>query len=250
MCQNGLYTERGIKSLDGFGAEHFLLDPRFAVKVPRNMRRTGVLVEPASVVAKAWDQIQRIASRSVWTPSIVLITGAGPVGLLAALFGSRLGLEVHVFDQVSKGIKPELVHDLGATYHSGALGEVPQPSIVIDTTGSPALVAHATEAVDANGIVCLAGLSSGGPAVKVASELFGSDMVLNNKVLFGTVNANRDHYEDAANILEQADQSWLQRLITRRVPLSQWQSAFERRPDDVKTVLSFSEGASDSAGSD
>ena len=64
-------------------------------------------------------------------------------------------------------------------------------------------------------------------------------MSLKNKVLFGTVNANRAHYESAIRVLEAADQSWLQLLITRQVPLSRWPSAFERQPNDVKTILCF-----------
>ena len=64
-------------------------------------------------------------------------------------------------------------------------------------------------------------------------------MVLNNDVVFGSVNANRRHYELAAQSLADADQAWLDRLISRRVPLSNWQEALERRPDDIKVVIDF-----------
>ena len=65
-------------------------------------------------------------------------------------------------------------------------------------------------------------------------------MVLENDVVFGSVNANRRHYEAAARAMAAADRAWLSRLITRRVPIERWPEAFERRPGDVKTVVAFS----------
>jgi threonine dehydrogenase-like Zn-dependent dehydrogenase len=237
MCKNGLYLERGIKSLDGFCAEYVAVAPSFVVKVPSDLRQTAILVEPASIVAKAWAQINLISAQRQIAPARVLVMGAGPVGLLAALFGAEQGLDVHVFDRIDDGIKPKLVRDLGANYHTDRISDVPEPEIIIDCTGAATLIVEAISAVAANGIVCLAGLSTGQPAVTVPSKLFGSEMVLRNKVLFGTVNANRTHYETAIRVLETANQNWLQRLVTRQVPLSRWQSAFERQPNDVKTVL-------------
>jgi threonine dehydrogenase-like Zn-dependent dehydrogenase len=63
--------------------------------------------------------------------------------------------------------------------------------------------------------------------------------VLGNDVVFGTVNANRAHYQAAADALAKADRAWLSRLITRRVPLERWREAFEKRDDDVKVVIDF-----------
>jgi threonine dehydrogenase-like Zn-dependent dehydrogenase len=87
MCRNGRYTEHGIKELDGFMRQRYRIDPRYAVKLDPSLARTGVLLEPTGVVAKAWEQVDRIASRAVWRPRVVLVTGAGPIGLLAALLG-------------------------------------------------------------------------------------------------------------------------------------------------------------------
>ena len=115
MCRNGQYTERGIKQRDGYASERYRIEPKFAVKVDPKLGRHGVLLEPASVLAKAWDQIDRIGSRSHWEPRRALIIGAGPIGLLAALMGRRRGLEVHVLDRVTSGPKPGLVESLGAT---------------------------------------------------------------------------------------------------------------------------------------
>jgi threonine dehydrogenase-like Zn-dependent dehydrogenase len=87
MCCNGRYTERGIKERNGYGADYFRIEPEFAVKVDPSLGIRGVLLEPASIVAKAWDHIERIGRRShAWPPRTLLVTGAGPIGLLAALF--------------------------------------------------------------------------------------------------------------------------------------------------------------------
>jgi threonine dehydrogenase-like Zn-dependent dehydrogenase len=241
MCRNGRYTERGIKGRDGFASERFRIEPEFAVRVDPALGTSGVLLEPASVLAKAWDHIERIGSRSAsWKPRTALVTGAGPVGLLAALFGVQRGLEVHVFDRVSEGPKPALVRLLGATYHGETLdGLQIAPDIVLECTGAPAVIFDVVNRTGPAGIVCLTGISSAGRSIAVDLGLLNRKMVLENHVVFGSVNANRGHYEAAASALARADQAWLQRLITRRVPLLGWRDAFHRTDDDVKVVIDF-----------
>lgn len=244
MCSNGLYTERGIKERDGYGSERFRIEPRFAVKMDPTLGHVGVLLEPASVVAKAWDHAERIGRRSsAWNPRSVLVTGAGPIGLLAALMGQQRGLEVHVFDQVVDGPKPQLVRDLGAAYYSGALAAIGDltPDIIIECTGATPVIADAVTRSAPSGIVCLAGVSSGGHTIRLALGDVNRRMVLENDAIFGSVNANRAHYESAAAALARADRTWLSRLITRRVCLNDWREAFIRKRDDVKVVLAFEE---------
>jgi len=120
FCANGEYTERGIKQLHGYGSERWRVEPDFAIRLDPELEDVGVLVEPTSVVAKAWEQIERIGARATFAPRSVLVTGAGPIGLLAALLAVQRGYEVHVLDQVTDGRKPELVAqpgDLGAVHH-------------------------------------------------------------------------------------------------------------------------------------
>jgi threonine dehydrogenase-like Zn-dependent dehydrogenase len=169
----------------------------------------------------------------------VLVTGAGPIGLLAALLGVQRGFDVHVLDRATTGPKPQLVADLGATFHRGDVADVPAPDVILECTGAPSLVIAAMTAARANGIVCLTGVSSGGRTIPVDAGALNRELVLENNVVFGTVNANRLHYEQAAAALVRADAGWLDRLITRRVPLAQWADAIERRPQDVKTVIEF-----------
>src|SRR3954451_17676050 len=95
MCRNGRYTERGIKERDGYAAEAWTVEADYAVRLDPALRDVGVLLEPTSVVAKAWEQVERIGSRGWFEPQRVLVTGAGPIGLLAALLGVQRGLDVH-----------------------------------------------------------------------------------------------------------------------------------------------------------
>ena len=237
MCRNGLYSERGIKQLDGFGAERWVADPGFLIRLDPRLGITGVLLEPASVLAKAWEHIERIGLRSRWAPRRVLVTGAGPVGLMAAMMGVQRGLEVHVLDRNAEGPKPRLVRDLGAGYHLKFPAFA--PDVVIEATGSPALIVQCVTGSAPGSIVCLTGLGGAAHAASFDVATLNQSMVMENRVVFGTVNANRRHYEQAAAALCVADRGWLERVITRREPLRRWGDAFERRPGDVKTVLCF-----------
>jgi threonine dehydrogenase-like Zn-dependent dehydrogenase len=241
MCRNGRYTERGIKELDGYASEHFRIEPECVVQVDAELERVGVLLEPTSIVAKAWELIDRIGARPRWRPRRALITGAGPIGLLAALLAAQRDLDVHVLDLAQEGPKPELVADLGATYHTGTLEEaIADADVVVEATGVAQVVVDVIRHNAPSGIVCLTGVPSEGPTLEIYAAMTATRFVLENRVVFGTVNANRRHYRAAAEALAQADRDWLERIITRRVPPEQWSDALERRPDDVKTVIDFS----------
>lgn len=245
LCTNGLYTERGIKAIHGYAAEQTTIAADFVVRVDPALGIAGVLTEPASVVAKAWEGIERIAARTAaWRVRRALVTGAGPVGLLAALLGTQRDIEVHVYDRVRDGIKPELVRALGAEYRlaDDGLGDATFDAI-IECTGASAVIADVLGRLRPNGILCLTGVSSGGRRIAFDLGATNREMVLENHVVFGSVNANRRHYEQAAAALARADHDWLHRLVARRVPLADWRAAFEQRPDDVKTVLDFRSGA-------
>jgi threonine dehydrogenase-like Zn-dependent dehydrogenase len=240
MCRNGKYTERGIKEINGFGAELWRSDPGFVVKLDPKLSDRGVLMEPTTILAKAWDHIAHIGQRALWEPKTVLVTGAGPVGLLAALIGAQRGLEVHVLDRVTSGPKPQLVQDLGGKYHTGPLDKLGfSPDVIIECTGVASVIVEAINLLGNDGILCLAGVSSHGQQQTLDIGKINRTMVLENSVIFGTVNANRKHYRMAAEVLAKADPNWLARMISRREPLSNWQKAFERHPDDIKVVIDF-----------
>ena len=242
MCRNGLYTERGIKELHGFGAERFRIEPDFAVKAEPELGLAAVLTEPASVVAKAWEHVFRIGCRSPsWATGNVLVTGAGPIGLLAALIGAQHGLSVHVLDRHKTGPKPKLVRDLGGAYHDSLASlQQRQFDVVMECTAASALIADAITRCAPSGIVCLVGVSSAWRKDEFDIGGLNRKLVLDNGVVFGTVNANRRHYENAARALAKANRDWLDGVISRRVPLARWQEAFIPQPDDIKVVIDFS----------
>ena len=243
MCRNGRYTERGIKERNGYGADYFRIEPDFLVKVDHSLGDAGVLVEPTSVVAKAWAHTESIGRRSrSWQPKTLLVTGAGPIGLLAALIGAQSGLDVHVLDHHDSEPKRMIVRDIGGTFHLGAISDLDsfKPDILMECTGAPAVVRDALGRTASAGIVCLVGVSSPGHDFNVDVGDLNRTMVLDNDTVFGSVNANRAHYEAAVEALQRADKSWLDRLITRRVPVEQWTQSLQSQPDDIKVVVDFS----------
>ena len=241
MCTNGEYTERGIKARHGYASERYRIHPDYLVAVDPGLGTLGVLLEPATVVAKAWDHIEKIGQRATWAPKTVLVTGAGPIGLLAALLSVQRGYATYVLDLVTEGRKPDMVRRLGASYvHRGDIGDAAaKADIVIECTGHVQMLLEATPLYPRQRITCLTGVSALGEESTVDPGLLNRNMVLQNSVLFGSVNANRHHYELAAKALAQADRDWLAGLITRQVPLDDWADAYARRPDDIKTVLTF-----------
>ena len=239
MCRNGRYTERGIKELDGFASQSWLVENDYAVRLDSRLSDVGVLMEPTSIVAKAWQQVEKIGERAWFDPQTVLVTGAGPIGLLGALLGVQRGLDVHVLDQVTSGPKPRLVADLGATYHCAGLADAvahAKPDIVLEATGVGQLVFDAIAATASYGIVCLTGVSSAGRRLSVDAGSLNRAIVLENDAIVGSVNANLHHYALAADALARAELDWLAGLISRRLPLERAGEVFTT-DDDVKVVI-------------
>jgi glucose 1-dehydrogenase len=241
MCRNGQYTERGIKQRDGFMSERWRVEPEYAMKVDRSLGLLGVLLEPTTVVTKAWEQVQAVGQRAFWEPSNVLVTGAGPIGLLAALVCQQHGLDVHVLDRAVSGSKPELVRALGATYHSGRPIDVGfNPDVIVECTGVGQVIADCLHVASCGGVICLTGVGSGGRTTGFTADV-AATMVLQNNVVVGSVNANRRHWYKAAQVLARADRTWLARLITRCEAPERFMQALRRQPGDIKVVIQFAE---------
>lgn len=237
FCRNGQFTERGIKGHDGYGSERWRVAPKFAIKLDASLDKLGVLLEPTSVVAKAWDQVSKISARSSWTPATALVTGAGPIGLLAALIGRQKGLDVTVLDRVTDGPKPGMVAELGATYIASLDDLKTPPDIVIEATGIGQVVFDVVGRAAPDAIVCLTGISSGTREMSLAADAVNKAIVLSNEVVFGSVNAGLANYQQAAEALVKADNDWLAKIITRTVPMAEWGQALQRQPDDIKVVV-------------
>jgi glucose 1-dehydrogenase len=242
MCRNGQYTERGIKQIDGYMSERWRIEPEYAMKVDPTLGILGVLLEPTTVVTKAWEMVMAVGQRSFWEPRNVLVTGAGPIGLLAAGIGVQRGLDVHVLDRVTSGPKVDLVKAVGATYHSTSVSSVGfEPDIIIECTGVGQVIAECIQNVGSGGTVCLTGVGRGGTAAGAAIADVAATAVLRNNVVVGSVNANKRHWYKAGEALARADRKVLERLITRREKPEHFQKALERKPDDIKVVIQFSD---------
>jgi threonine dehydrogenase-like Zn-dependent dehydrogenase len=247
-CLNGLYTERGIKGRHGFLVERFTEDPAYLVPVPEHLVEIGMLVEPTTISVKALEQVDTVQQRLTWQPQRALVTGAGAIGLLAAMLLSLRGLEVIVFNRSRSGPKPDLVEALGGTFVSADEVEMGEEfadrfgpiDIAIEATGYSPLAFTLLDVVARNGVVVLTGVSGGDRTAELPVDHLNLETVLGNKVLLGTVNADRANFEAAVRALEEAEQrwpGWLSRLITRRVGLADYRQALDRGSDEVKVVV-------------
>ena len=242
MCRNGQYTERGIKQIDGYMSERWRIEPEYAIKVDPTLGILGVLLEPATVVTKAWEHILAVGQRAFWEPKTVLVTGAGPIGLLGALGAVQRGVDVHVLARTKSGPKPELVRALGATYHSCSVADVGfEPDVIMECTGVGQIISESISVIGASGIVCLTGVGHGGAIPQIPTANVASSAVLKNNVVLGSVNANKRHWYKAGEALARADRGWLARLITRRERPEDFAKALERRSEDIKVVIQFAE---------
>ena len=113
------------------------------------------------------------------------------------------------------------------------------PDVVIEATGVGSVVFATIASTARYGIVCLTGVSPEGRSLEVEAGTINRRLVLENDVVIGSVNANLRHYRAAAGALARADVSWLERLVSRRVPLTSYAEAFEARDDDVKVVITL-----------
>lgn len=247
-CLNGQYTERGIKGRHGFLAEYYTELPKYLVPVPDELERVGMLVEPTTISVKAWEQVEVIQRRLTWQPQRALVTGAGPIGLLAAAVLALRGLDVVVYNRSESGPKVDLTRDLGAQYVAASSVEIGHDlaqkygpfDVAIEATGFSPLAFRLLDTVGPNGVAVLTGVSGGDRTAELPVDHLNMEAVLQNKVLVGTVNADRGNFEQAVADLTEIEQrwpGWLGRMITLRPSLERYREAFDRGAQDVKAVI-------------
>ena len=219
-CLTGDYVERGITRLDGFAREVIVEDPGQVVAIPRTLGRLGVLAEPTSICARAVRHTLAIGLRQPWAPRRALVIGAGSVGLLTTLLLRQHGFDVTV---VSLEESSPIAEALGATYAREADGEF---DVVVEAAGNAQLVADALGRLGRSGVACLLGLDGREQKVELEGRVLGIDTVLENRVLFGSVNAQRQDWEAGVAALARADRDVLSELVALRVPLDRFADAF------------------------
>jgi threonine dehydrogenase-like Zn-dependent dehydrogenase len=251
MCLTGNFSERGISRLHGFMSERYSEHPKYLVKLSPQLRRFGVLLEPLTIVEKGIDQAFRIQQRLAWDPRIAVVLGAGPVGILAAMALRLRGLDTYVAALEPEGsYKDMLLKEAGIHYISTASTPIDMlPSklgridIVFEATGATPVVFPAMRIVGRDGVGILSSVTGGERKIEVDLATWNREMVLGNRVIFGSVNASRRDFEAGVRDMETAEQrlpGWLARIITRRMPFADALKALARTPNDIKTVLEFS----------
>ncbi|HVX10342.1 MAG TPA: glucose 1-dehydrogenase [Pirellulales bacterium] len=204
MTSEETYYERGINLLHGFLTEYYVEDAEFIVKMPVGLKHLHVLAEPMSCAAKALQQAFEVQRRlKVWRPQVAYVLGAGQIGLLSTLILRLRNLQVHTLARApAPNLKAEIVGGLGAHYVSTErtpLGELVKntgrPDLIIDATGSSAMAFQAMEVLGHNGVLVWTSITGGRQRVEVPSDKINLEWVLGNKLLVGSVNANREHFE-------------------------------------------------------
>lgn len=229
MTTDDTYYERGINLRHGFLTEYYVDAAEFIVKVPRGLREVGLLLEPLTVVEKGVAQAYEIQRRlRVWRPRRAAVMGAGTIGLLTTLVLRLRGLEVTTFGLTRPPyLNADLVEALGAGYVSTL--DVPIADgarkfgpfdLVFEATGYSPVVFESMQALGKNGVLVLSSVTGGDRRVQVPADRINLEFVLGNKVMVGTVNANREHFELGVRDLAQAEAEyagWLGRLLTHPV---------------------------------
>ncbi|HKQ20379.1 MAG TPA: glucose 1-dehydrogenase [Candidatus Eisenbacteria bacterium] len=229
MTTDDIYFERGINLLHGFLTEYYVEDPEYLAKVPSGLKEVGVLLEPTTVIAKGIAQAYEIQRRlRVWRPRRAAVLGAGTIGLLATMALRLRGLEVTTFARSPKPNKNAgLIESLGAQYEitqevpllEGAKRHGPF-DLIFEASGHSPLAFEAMQALAKNGVLVLSSVTGGSRMIEVPADRINLDFVLGNKVMVGTVNANREYFElgvrDPAQ-QEASNPGWLRELLTHPV---------------------------------
>ena len=240
-CLTGDYSERGITRLHGYARELVAEDPEQLVAIPKSLGRLGVLAEPTSICERALRHARTIGGRQPWQLERALVIGAGAIGLLMTYLLRLADVEVWT---ASLEPENELVEQSGARYastHDNELSELGKFDLVIEAAGNAQLMAQTLGLLRRSGIACLLGIDPRVQTVELDGPVLGVDTILENRVLFGSVNAHRQDWLAAVEDLDRARERWpeaLEQFVTLRVPLDRFPEAFEHRGGKATLVLS------------
>lgn len=229
MTTDTEYFERGINLRHGFLTEYYVEDEAFVVKVPGGLRHVGVLLEPLTVVQKGVTQAFEIQRRlKVWRPQKAAVMGSGTLGLLATLVLRLRGLDVTTFGRNARPyVNADLIEACGARYvntterslldAASAFGPF---DLIFEGTGSSAVVFESLQSLGRNGVLVLSSITGGDRRLEIPADRINLEFVLGNKVMVGTVNASREHFESGVRDMAQAEAEypgWLRQLLTTPV---------------------------------
>jgi threonine dehydrogenase-like Zn-dependent dehydrogenase len=236
-CDTGDYLERGITGLDGFASEIVVEDPANLLIVPRSLGRLGVLAEPASICARGLRHAQLIGGRQPWAPTRTLVLGTGAIGMLASFLLRLRDDEVWTAGRRAPGSdKAGLIEAIGGRYVcteetplAELAAEVGGFDLVLEATGDAQVMLETLGLLRRNGVACLLGLDGRAQDIALDGRIIGVDTILQNRALFGSVNAARVDWLAAIEQLDRARARWpdaLEACVGLRVPLERFDEAF------------------------
>lgn len=260
MCRTGEYVERGIWGMDGYQAEFVVDKEQYIVRLPPELEKVGMLCEPLTVVEKAIEEAVRVQFArlpdALSTPDWLfgrrcLVAGLGPVGLLAAMALRLRGAEVWGLDIVDEGTpRPAWLEAIGGSYVDGR--KVPADKVddilgamdvILEAAGVAALEFNLLDALALNGVYALTGIPGGDAPIQIPGAELIRQLVLDNQIMLGSVNAARDHFQMAVDDLTQAQSKWggqLEKLITQRAPYTDFEPVLRQHPaGEVKAVIEW-----------
>jgi len=253
MTTDDTYYERGINLRHGYLTEHYVDDAEFIIKIPQGLRSVGVLLEPLTVVEKGIHQAYEIQRRlKVWQPRRAAVMGAGTIGLLATLVLRLRGIEVTSFARNPKrSLNAELMESIGARYTEVPIIEAGKKfgpfDLIFEATGNSSVVFDSMQALGKNGVLVLSSVTGGDRMVQVPADRINLEFVLGNKVMVGTVNANREYFETGVRDMAQAEAEypgWLSRLLTDPVRgLENYTELFQKLKNPNGSIKVFCEVA-------
>jgi len=248
-CYTGDYTERGIKQRHGYMTEFVVEEECYLSVVPRELRDVAVLVEPLTIAEKSLEQLSCIQQRLPWGDTHrAVVLGAGPVGLLGAMALRIAGFEVTVYSRShSQSDKNEIVSAIGAQYVAAETNSVAEMAkitgpidVVYEAVGASAVAFDVIQHLGPNGVFIFTGVPGRKGPMEVDTDYIMKDVVLNNQVILGSVNAPPHCFASAIRDLGVAMERWpaaVRALITARFPIGQALQPLSGDAGGIKNVV-------------
>ncbi len=251
MCLTGNYKERGIKGINGYMSEYYVEKPENLVHIPDSIKEEAVLLEPFTIAEKTVIQVFKIQQRMVWEPKTAIVFGTGPVGLLTSILLKLKGLNVYAVDRTEHidDAKAEIFKRIGINHINSKQENVidkfkgMQIDIIAEATGNPIVFNECLQLFGVNSVIALLSVTGGNFKTDIDVAKLNYDMVLNNKLIVGVVNANKSYFISGIKDMQEIRDKYgdiLEKFITRRVKVSDFNNSdLQKANFELKTVVEF-----------
>jgi threonine dehydrogenase-like Zn-dependent dehydrogenase len=251
FCYTGDFTERGIKQNHGYMTEFVVEEERYLHLVPRELRDVAVLVEPLTIAEKSLEQIWTVQSRLPWDRQHrAVVLGAGPVGVLGAMALKVEGFQVSVYsrspnrDETNPILDAIGIQYIAAETHSTEeMAKMVGPiDVVYEATGASSVAFDVLKHLGPNAVFVFTGVPGHQGPIPVDTDEIMRNMVLNNQLVLGSVNAPPQAFQSAIQHLGVFAERWpdtLRSVITGRFPIEHALDALKNHPGGVKSVVAI-----------